>query len=369
MQIVSVIMSLLWQPLLWLGLLSGFLVSYLRITKERSLFRIAVDNHYHEFRHFFTWGVPFGIGLSIVSLLIGFRLPLIWVQLYELIAGLVLLLSIWRFVPLLGLLVTSLIVMLVAPDVSSQLVPNVLVLSGAAALFTALLIHRLGAQTVSPRIRKSSRGRRTGFFRLRQLAFVPLVMLVPVKGVTTSAWPTFQFGGGPYSLFILPLFLGFLLTVKHQQIMLAVKQTTQWYLIEGGLLLILGILGQFLTNLTNLFLILAICLEIGGHIWRYFSARSGSIHYTEPFVGISVLGIQPGTPAAKMDLIKGDTILDCNHIAINDEDSFYRALMTNPTYCHLRIKTITGDIKITETAIFADSPHEVGVITFPKKGV
>jgi len=41
--------------------------------------------------------------------------------------------------------------------------------------------------------------------------------------------------------------------------------------------------------------------------------------------------------------------------------------MTDPTYCHLRVKTQSGDIKITESAIFEDSPHNLGVMTFPEQ--
>ncbi len=91
------------------------------------------------------------------------------------------------------------------------------------------------------------------------------------------------------------------------------------------------------------------------------------MHYTEPFTGVMVLGIQPETPAAKMDLVAGDIILECNNQAVHDEDSFYAARMTDPTYCHLRVKTQSGDIKITESAIFEDSPHNLGVMTFPEQ--
>ncbi|WP_290123374.1 hypothetical protein [Secundilactobacillus silagei] len=38
--------------------------------------------------------------------------------------------------------------------------------------------------------------------------------------------------------------------------------------------------------------------------------------------------------------------------------------MLDPTYCHLKIQTPEGDLKVTETAIFDGAPHEIGIVMF-----
>lgn len=86
--------------------------------------------------------------------------------------------------------------------------------------------------------------------------------------------------------------------------------------------------------------------------------------YSEVMDGIRVIGIQPETPAAKMDLDIGDVILTVNNIAVANEDEFYRALSTNSTYCRFKVRDRNDQLKITESAIFKNSPHEIGVKTY-----
>lgn len=77
-----------------------------------------------------------------------------------------------------------------------------------------------------------------------------------------------------------------------------------------------------------------------------------------------MIGIQPGTPAAKMDLDVGDVILTVNGIQVTNEDQFYRAISTSPTYCRFKVRDRNDQLKMTESAIFKNSPHEIGVKTY-----
>lgn len=77
-----------------------------------------------------------------------------------------------------------------------------------------------------------------------------------------------------------------------------------------------------------------------------------------------MIAVIPDTPAAKMGVQKGDIILDCNDEEVKNESELYAALQKNSAYCHLRIRTFEGDLKITESAIYADGPHEIGLILF-----
>ena len=82
--------------------------------------------------------------------------------------------------------------------------------------------------------------------------------------------------------------------------------------------------------------------------------------------GIKIIGIRPDTPAEKMNLVVGDTIINCNNLPIETEFDFYQALSKNSVYCHLKVRGVDGELRLTETAIYADSPHEIGVVILGK---
>ncbi|MDE7023285.1 MAG: hypothetical protein K2O72_03560, partial [Ligilactobacillus sp.] len=67
---------------------------------------------------------------------------------------------------------------------------------------------------------------------------------------------------------------------------------------------------------------------------------------------------------AKMKLEVGDIILECNGIKVATGDELYEALQKSPAYCRLKVKNFEGELKLAESAIYADSPHEIGLVLF-----
>ena len=102
--------------------------------------------------------------------------------------------------------------------------------------------------------------------------------------------------------------------------------------------------------------------------WRLSrrSAHERQLHFTKPYDGVFILGILRETPATKMGLVVGDTIVECNGEAVSNNDNFYRAIQSQPTYCHLKVQDLNGEFRMAEGAIFADAPHELGVVLFPE---
>uniref|UniRef100_UPI0028A8EA06 PDZ domain-containing protein n=1 Tax=Carnobacterium sp. TaxID=48221 RepID=UPI0028A8EA06 len=78
--------------------------------------------------------------------------------------------------------------------------------------------------------------------------------------------------------------------------------------------------------------------------------------------GLKVIGIHPETPAEKMGVAVGDTLVSCNDEEIRTEEDFYRALSKNSVYCHLKIKGPDGELRLAESALYADTPHEIGLV-------
>jgi len=80
--------------------------------------------------------------------------------------------------------------------------------------------------------------------------------------------------------------------------------------------------------------------------------------------GVRVIGLRPNTPADKLNLSIGDVILECNRQPVHSEAQFYAALLTSPTYVHLKVRNVQQQLIITETAIYNGAPHELGIVLF-----
>lgn len=365
MGLVAIVLNLIRQPLFWLAGLLSYLGSTRRIQNERRLFHSAIDPDWRELRRFWGWGLVLGVILSILSWQLGLRLPATVVFFYQLLGCIALLLTRWLVQPWLPILLALAGgVFLTGSQLSTLSQCFGLILLGLLAIANGVGSRYYATRSITPTITWSNRGRRVVTFRLKQLFLVPLVVWVPTSQQAWG-WPVFHFGGAHLVPICLPLILGFLLMVQRQSVPAAVQ--TQWrsQLGLGIMFIVLGLLS--LAVPFKAVVLLAIVLTAGQTLWQFLNSRQGQLQYTEPFEGVMVLGIRPETPAAKMDLVPGDIILNCNQQTIHDEDSFYTARMLDATYCHLRVQTLSGEIKMTETAIFEDSPHELGIVMLPAR--
>lgn len=381
----QLLISLVTQPLIWGGLLAGYFVSRYRIHSERRLFHIAIDSQLKEFKTFCFYSAFWGVILSLLFFFIGLKLPASFWLLYQIsgigalfLAGLV----IWPSATLLVAIVAWLLLWQLTSSVPFSFMPTAIFTDYsavnrvmAASLFllltlsawlSALLRQRYALKNLSPRISRSHRGRRVGYFKTQQLALIPLVFLVPGTKMTAGLWQwtTLHLAGTDYHLLVLPLLVGFLITIRHQLPQTVIKRQVKLQVINGIIFLLSAGLVYFWPRLFMPLLGLALVVTVIN--WLIGRRQGKIVHYTQPFNGVMILGIQPETPAAKMALTVGDTILECNHRPVYDEDSFYAARMADATYCYLRVKSLSGDIKITESAIFSDSPHNLGIMTFPE---
>ncbi|AKP63824.1 trypsin-like serine protease [Levilactobacillus koreensis JCM 16448] len=371
--------SFLLQPLVWLAVLRIWLTSRSRIKGERHDFGSAVFSDHFELRHLLTQGVVLGLGLSIINLLMGFSLPLLWIMVYEALAFATLLLIPTTVLPVLLIVVTTLITVLGSsyitdkPDLTtvglhwgSVPVQNYFWL---VAMFFLLLGHWLanyGGRFVSPKIYAKQRGKRIAGYPWREFLVLPMVTLVPGDWLTShlAFWPVFHIQGQSFAILVIPLLVGLRFTVFRQV-------PRDVYQRLGKQMIWLAVIAMaFLGWSTAQPQILPVGLIVllvgyGFILWRAkrYDDRQ-QFWYSQVDDGVRVLGIRPRTPAVKLDLNAGDIILECNHQSVNSETAFYEALLTNPTYCHLRVRNMAGELKVTETAIYSGAPHEIGIVLF-----
>ncbi|KRM58706.1 PDZ domain-containing protein [Secundilactobacillus malefermentans] len=381
MTIWWIILIFFCQPVLWVGLLRTWLSARGRIKRERKDFRSAVFSEEFEIRHFLLWGILLGIVASVISVVVGLTLPIWFIMIYEFVTLLALLLLPGVLAPVLGVSFAALLMWasnyfnfnpLDAVNLPFGLTnatanpANFLILLTLIILLTSWFLSRVGGRNPSPKIYPKRRGRLVGGYPFKELLIVPTLMLVPGDWISVHIpfWPVFNIAGHPISFLLIPILIGFRMTIFRQLPKKALQVLSRQQLLVGLLGIILSAINYFVAGIAWYSILLLFVVYCFTFIRAKWFDRHQSFWYSKTDEGVRILGIKPGTPAAKMNLVVGDIILECNHQSVTSETELYGALLLNPTYCHLRVKGHDGQFNITETAIFTDSPHEIGLVIF-----
>lgn len=376
--------SYLLQLMVWVAVLRLWVTSRSRIKHERRNFGSAVFSDHYELRHFLTQGIVLGLGLSVVNVLVGFSLPLLWIVVYEILAVITLIILPTTVLPLTLIVVSSLVVYFGGPYIKDlpslaptglswgnggldQVIPqNYLWLAAVFFLILGHWVSRYGGRFTAPRIYAKQRGKRIAGYPWREFLVLPMVTLVPGDWFAShwAFWPLLTIHGHSFAILVVPLLVGLRFTV-FRQVPQAVYQTLAkkmvWLAVVG-----MAFFGWSIYRGQDLPILLVLLLV--GYAIILWRAKRYDEHqqfwYSQVDDGVRVLAIRPRTPAVKLDLAAGDIILECNHRPVDSENSFYEALLINPTYCHLKVRNMAGQLKVTETAIYSGAPHEIGIVLF-----
>ena len=364
MEFLKLIGTFLIQPLLWLGILWTIVSYLLRIHSDRRNFKIALNKDCFEIRHFIKKGILWGIVGSLVSLIIGCYLPMKVIVLYEILAAGAVLCASRIDLSAVPLYILGILAVLR----QSAILPVILLLLGFNYFVKERLTHGENAIWFTPQIKHNRRKRRLAVYRWSEFTILPLMIYIPgtLMEKLFHFLPLVHFDEVHFGLFILPFFVSSAGRIRGEQI-----ETRMQVVQKQNLILAIGafafaVVAWLLPHLGILWIMLMLALTVGIHLYHYLQINKNRAQYIEVSEGIRVIAIRPGTPAAKMSLNPGDVILTCNNQPVTNENQFYEALQLDSAYCHLKVKTMSGDLKITEGAIYNDSPYELGIVQFRK---
>lgn len=387
--IFSAVLLFFIQPTFFMGVIVAISLAIRRKKHERKLFRVAINKDNHEVSQFFTRGLIPGVIGSLLLVVIGAPITIETIIVYQLFVLLGLLIGGRFFHPIFTLPLTVLAIIGIdrlglidlLPTIvtnwyrgfdqmewlNTQLVQNILMIAVFSLVATIAYLLFQKKMNLSPRFSKTNRGKKIATYRLTPFALMPLVMIIPGQAFTElfNWWPVFSIGNETYSFFVLPLLIGFRYTVQSQVAKEATKKIAK-ELIFVALLGLLFMISSFWIPLLSIGGLAA--LFLGGVLVllrHYLREKKGQRLYAPADQGLKIIGIRPDTPAEKMNLQIGETVLYCNEILIETEDDFYRALAKNSVYCHLKVNDINGEPRLTETALYADDPHGLGVVFLP----
>ena len=378
------------QPAFIVGLIFAIWTSYRRINHERSNHRVAIYNTLYEIKNYLLFGLLFGVVGSILVTIIGILVTMDWIIIYQIIAIVSLVFG-YRFIhPLFTFSISSLILLglsFVLRKDDFSFIPNtwyhplsqgdfnglalyrniffIIIFLLVVSIFT---IKRKSDRHLSARFLKTKRGKKIAKYPVKLFWVLPLLLIIPGESFQAlfSWWPVFSIGNEQYTFFWLPVLIGLQFTVQSQMPKEAISKLAKDLMVLTGIALIIAISSFWVPYAPIAGFIFLI---VGGSIVLYRHRkreRNWNFLFGPAENGIKIIGIRPGTPAEKMDLKVGDTIIDCNNLTIETETDFYQALSKNSVYCHLKVRGLDGELRLTETAIYADSPHEIGVVILEK---
>lgn len=363
------------QPTLWLAIILIYGMYTRRIKKERQAFRTAVDSDFYEGRHAIKVGFIFSIVGSMILFGLGVMLPINWVIIYAIFMILGLLLypvfdAIFPLFIISGLVYGMIESQLVNFEVIKyeefhvEFMTGILLIGTVILFITACALYLFRNSPLSPNTQSGKRGRNISSFSMKDLYLVPLVILTPGDQFHSvfSWWPIIHIAGTEFNIIILPLIVGLSLRIYKEIPRVAIKFIKKQYLYLAFIGTGLTVMSIFIPTMGIyglIVLLVAYCIS------RYIIKRHDNKQekwFAESNEGILIVGVRPGTPASKMDVEVGDVVVQCNGIEVRNEIELYEALQSSSTYCRLKIRTFSGDTKITESAIFSDSPYEIGLV-------
>lgn len=374
MLILKLIGSYLLTPILWLGILYVIISYNQRINKERKQFRVAINKDFYEGRNFIKYGLFFFVIGSLISMILGLTLPTNSVYIYQILVVLAFLINGFSTTSMLLVMTAAGILELVVPrfitffgDVFPEISgPSWLLLIFISILADYYLTRNMKKHPLSPRIKSGKRGRNIATYLGRETVVFPLLALIPsgTLSSTLNFWPVFNIGNQKFSLILFPIFINTSVKVIKRAKERVIQDKLKNIELLLGLTFVLIVLTKFMSKLFLISLIILTVVSIFFEIKLRKKEKNANSWYVETDEGIRIISVQPETPAAKMKLQPGDVILTCNNRVVNSEEEFYQALQLNSAYCHVKVRTYEGDLRIAESAIFMDSPHEIGLILF-----
>lgn len=389
MNLLSALLLFFIQPTFLVGILVAILLSVRRKKQERKLFRVAINKDSHEIKDYFVKGLIPGLIASILVIAAGIPITIEAIIIYQLLALLAVIIG-GHFVhplfimPLTAFLVwgsnkIELVDQLPNPAkdwyegfsqtewINVSLVQNLLIITVVLLFLTAARFLKQKEKNYSPKIVETKRGKKIAAYRLTPFWVIPLILVIPGEAFSNlfDWWPVFSIGDSNYSFFVLPVLSGFKYTVRSYVPREATAELAKDLFVVAALTTLCLVGSYWAPVLTYIATALVFLGGITVLMRHAFREKKGHQLYAPANGGLKVIGIRPGTPAEKMNLQIGETVVMCNETTVETEEDFHEALSKNSVYCRLKVKDIKGEPRLTETALYADDPHGLGIVFLP----
>lgn len=364
------------HPAVYVFLISSIFVGYLRILRERKDFSFKVYDIWFELRTSLFAGVGYGFIVSIITVGAGLVLSqasiwmiLIWTLVFGLTAGYRYLSAAYTFgIAIVAALLSSKlpISFLQFGEGEGNTIVSLAILLGVMLVVEGLLISRNAVRYSTPKMRKGKRGLNIGLHESKRLWLVPIFILVPGDAVTqfVSWWPVVSVGSQTYSLFLVPFLLGFMRTIRSEEPTEALLFTGRRIFGLATLVLILGVVSYWWPVLAIVAMGVAMLGRFTIAMRERIADETSPAYFAVRDDGLIVLGTIPNTVGTELNLKPGEVITKVNGIIPKTAEEFYDALQSKTTgaFCKLEVLDTNGELRLAQTALYADGHHELGIV-------
>lgn len=364
------------NPLFYWAILLVILVGLKRIKYERLQFGAKVFDVFSEWNKTFVFSIVSGLIVTIFVLGSGIVLTydmLILLSLVTILLSLTLSFSLLSATYTVGV---TFFILLIAPlfvdvqsnpflsDLSNAHYSFLAILLGMFLIIESFLLRTIKRNKTYPSLTLSDRGIWIGQHRVKRIAMIPFFTLVPTGLLTTIEpyWPYLSIGEDTFGLVLFPFVIGVDFIVRGKLPVQVAKEQATYVLMLGIIVLIIAAYSIFLPWLSIVAVIIAI---IGKEFIQYrmkVKDRNKLAYFHPENEGLKILGIIPGSPADRLDIYVGETIVKVNGRKVNSDIDFYNALHNSGAYFKLDVLDDQNEVRFVQGARYEGDHHELGFL-------
>ncbi len=373
----SALVSIFIQPLVYWIFFLLLISSYFRIKSNRATLGVKIYPKFYEIFYTGSISVVAFLVLSLLSIGLGitftytFSLIIAFFTILFTFFGRFSLLSA-AYTGSLTFLILFLLPYVELPFLSDAVIEGLLSINLAAVvgliglllIVESIIMFRMREDETLPEQVKSSRGKWVGQHRLKKLAFIPFIGLIPTGNIEPFAswWPVIDIQGESFGLMVFPFIIGFEHLVKSQLPIIAAKILARRVLLLGLLTIVLGVVGYFLPIVTLIAIIIVI---LGREFTSIQFKMQDKVHkpiFQPDQSGVRVLAVLRNSAGRDLGIIPGEKIIKVNGLQIQSGEEFYYAVQQNGAYCKLEILDLNGEIRFAQRALYEGENYKLGIL-------
>ncbi len=215
-----------------------------------------------------------------------------------------------------------------------------------------------------PDLYLTRRGKWIGRHHLSKLAVIPFFTLIPTGTLEPFAdyWPYVAINGETYGLILFPFVIGFDHIAKGTLPQKAAERLSRSTILHGLIVLFFAVGSIYVGWLATIAIGVAILgKELINYRYRITESQKRP-YFPERDQGLAVLEIIPESPAARLDIMAGDTIKKVNGKQVDSIQTFYEALQYSGAFFKLELIDTRGEIRFVQSAFYEGEHHELGIV-------
>lgn len=363
------------NPLLYWIIILLFIISWRRIRKERRQFGTKVYPLLTELKGTLWVTIIFGILLSAASILLGFMMSIEMLTLLVLVTIVVSLIGGATFLSASYTFGITFILLLFLPNIevgsyyfhfgdTTVLHLLNLVLFMVIILFAETILISTKKGATFPELAFGARGLWIGQHRMKRLAFIPFMTLIPVQdpALALPIFPYIQYADTGFSLIFIPFIIGTNYTVRSMSPINAGRKLGQANWLLAVIVLLVVIVSMYLPYVS----IIAIIVAIIGKEWIMYRHKRADKNQQAIYVplnqGVRVLATIPHSPADRLGIEIGETITKVNGHPIHTAAQFYESLQNSGAFFKLDVIDHQGEVRFIHSALYEEDHHELGIV-------